>query len=140
MDDKTVSTKPPTDASSTLPTTAAGNGQVAVVSSTVSPVQATEHKKAYGTAKTENLQDSGLWRIITPIFVIACCVILFAIPLIILIPLLYTSLDPHSASRIAGINLIWVWITLIVLALGTAAIIVRGLVKIFLTQAGNYHK
>jgi len=139
MDDKTVSTKPSTGAGDTVPATAPGNRQVAV-SSTVPPVQATEQKKAYGTAKTENLQDSGLWRIIVPIFVIACCVILFAIPLIILIPLLSTSLDPHSASRVAGINLVWVWITLIVLALGTAAVIVRGLVKIFLTQAGNYHK
>jgi hypothetical protein len=63
-----------------------------------------------------------------------------AIPLIILVPLLATSLDPQSASRLAGDNLVWVWITLIVVALGIVAVIVQGLCKIFLTQAGNYHK
>ena len=136
MDDKTVSTKPSNDDSKTVPEKS-GNGQVAV-SSMVPPTKAPEQRKAYGTAKTENLQDSGLWRFIIPAFVIACCVILFAIPLIILIPLLSTSLDPHSASQVAGVNLVWVWVTLIVLALGTAGIIVRGLVKTFLTQAGNY--
>jgi hypothetical protein len=139
MDDKTVSTKTSKGAGGTVPAAAPGNEQMAV-HAPIPAVAATEQKKAYGTAKTENLRDSGLWRIILPLFVIACCIILFAIPLVILIPLLSESLNPASASRVEGINLIWVWITLIVLALGTAAVIVRGLVKIFLTQAGNYHK
>ena len=139
MDDKTVSTQTSTAAGGNDRVVPAANRQAAVQSA-VPPTQATEQKKAYGTAKTENLRDSGLWRIILPVAVIAFCVILFAVPLMILIPLLSTSLDPHSASRVAGINLIWVWITLIVVTLGAAAVIVQGLLKIFLTQAGNYHK
>jgi len=100
--------------------------------------RAVEHRESYGTAKTENLRDSGIWRIILPAFVIACCLLLIAIPLVILVPLLIESLDPHSPD--AGYNFMWIWITLIVVALGMAAVIVRGLSKIFLTQAGNYHK
>jgi hypothetical protein len=123
MDDKTVSSTDKT-------------------ASTKAPVSSpeAEHRQAYGTAKTENLRDNGLWRIILPAFVIACCLVLFAIPLIILVPLLGASLNPLSASRIAGDNLVWIWITLIVLALGIASIVVWGLSRIFLTQAGNYHK
>ncbi|HET9920685.1 MAG TPA: hypothetical protein VFQ30_12630, partial [Ktedonobacteraceae bacterium] len=29
---------------------------------------AQEHRQAYGTAKTENLRDSGLWRVLLPAF------------------------------------------------------------------------
>ncbi len=125
MDDKTVST------TETMP----GSVKSAPVASPEA-----EHRKAYGTAKTENLRDNELWRIILPAFVVACCLILFAIPLIILVPLLLTSLDPLSASRVVGDNLVWIWITLIVLALAVASLVVWGLSKIFLTQAGNYHK
>ncbi len=135
MDDKTVSAQ-------ASPVTG-GHGQVATTKSgqaTIIPTQETEHRKSYGTAKTEDLRDSGLWRIISPVVVIAFCLVLFAVPLMILIPLLATSLDPHSASRVAGINLIWIWTTLIIVALGIASVVVWGLVKIFLTQAGNYHK
>lgn len=139
MDDKTVSTQTSTAAGGNSRVVPAANKQ-AMVQSAVPPTQATEQKKAYGTAKTENLRDSGLWRIILPLAVIVFCIVLFAVPLMILIPLLLTSLDPQSASRVAGINLIWVWTTLIVVALGVAVVIVQGLVKIFLTQAGNYHK
>jgi hypothetical protein len=136
MDDKTVSTAATTNSSDIEQIDGAKNVQtVAHVSSPVA-----EHKQAYGTAKTENLRDSGTWRFILPAFVIVCCLALVAIPLIILVPLLATSLDPQSASRLAGDNLVWVWITLIVVALGIVAVIVQGLCKIFLTQAGNYHK
>src|SRR5690242_10540832 len=48
---------------------------------------AQEHRQAYGTAKTENLRDSGLWRVLLPAFVVLCCLALLAIPLIILTPL-----------------------------------------------------
>ncbi|MBV9256542.1 MAG: hypothetical protein JO215_00840 [Ktedonobacteraceae bacterium] len=136
MDDKTVSTAETTNSSGTVKADSSKNVQtMAHVSS-----PAAEHRQAYGTAKTENLRDSGLWRLILPAFVIVCCLVLFAIPLVILVPLLTASLDPLSASRAAGDNLVWVWITLIVLSVGIATVVVWGLSKIFLTQAGNYHK
>jgi hypothetical protein len=137
MDDKTVSTTETTNSSSGTENTADSQNE-----QTTAPVSspAIEHRQSYGTAKTENLRDSGLWRVILPAFVVVCCLVLFAIPLIILVPLLGASLDPLSASRVAHDNLTWIWITLIVLSVGIATIIVRGLSKIFLTQAGNYHK
>lgn len=92
----------------------------------------TEGKQAYGSAKTENLRDSGLWRIILPTVVILSCLALLAIPLIILFPLLYRSFDPHSA------HLTWLWISMIVIEVTVATVIIRGLVRIFMTQAGNY--
>lgn len=99
---------------------------------------ASEARKAYGTAKTENLRDSGLWRILLPTFVAVCCLAVLAIPLIILIPLLFHSLSASAASNAAGIPLSWLWIVMIVIVLGIAAVIIRGLIKIFMTQAGNY--
>ena len=99
---------------------------------------APEARKAYGTAKTENLRDSGLWRILLPAFVALCCLAVLAIPLIILIPLLSHSLSPGAASNAAGIPLSWLWIVMIIIVLGIAAVIIRGLIKIFMTQAGNY--
>jgi uncharacterized membrane protein YcjF (UPF0283 family) len=94
----------------------------------------TEHRTAYGTAKTENLRDSGWWRIVLPAFVVLLCIAVFAIPQIILIPLFVNSLDVNAHTH----NLTWLWTTMIVLELGIAAIIIYGLLKIFLTQAGNY--
>lgn len=99
----------------------------------------TEHRKVYGTAKTENLRDSGLWRFILPAFVVLLCIGLLAVPLIILGPLLYNSFDPSAASNQQHIPLVWVWIVMIVLEVGLAAVIIKGLVRIFMTQAGNYH-
>lgn len=97
-------------------------------------IAATEHRKAYGTAKTENLRDSGMWRILLPAFVILLCIAILAVPLMILIPLFVSSLDVGAQTH----NLTWLWITMIVLEVGIAAIIIYGLLKIFLTQAGNY--
>src|SRR5579875_3097478 len=94
-------------------------------------VPISERRQAYGTAKTENLQDSGLWRIILPGFVILCCLAMLAIPLIILIPLLSNSVSNN-------ISLVWLWIVLIVLDVSIAAIAIRGLLKIFMTPAENY--
>ncbi len=97
-------------------------------------VAATEHRQAYGTAKTENLRDSGLWRIVLPAFVALLCIALLAVPLIILIPLFVRSLDATAPTH----SLWWLWIVMIILELGVAVVIARGLIKIFMTQAGNY--
>ena len=97
-----------------------------------------ESRQAYGTAKTENLQDSGLWRIVLPAFVILCCLAMLAIPLIILIPLFSNSLWAGAESNKAHISLTWLWIVLIILDVSIAAIAIRGLLKIFMTQSGNY--
>lgn len=99
---------------------------------------AAEERKAYGTAKTENLSDNGLWRIILPAFVAICCLILLAFPLIILTPLFLKSLDAGAAANLIGKPLTWVWIVIFLIEIGIIAVVVRGLVKIFLTQAGNY--
>lgn len=96
---------------------------------------ASEERKAYGTAKTENLRDSGLWRLLLPGFVFACCLALLAIPLIILIELLITSLTSPDLSHV---SLTWLWIVMIIIELIIIAVIVRGLLKIFITEAGNY--
>jgi hypothetical protein len=93
-----------------------------------------EHRIAYGSAKTENLRDSGWWRIVLPAFVVLLCIAVLAIPQIILIPLFVNSLDINALTH----NLTWLWTTMIVLEIGIAAIIIYGLLKIFLTQAGNY--
>jgi len=97
-------------------------------------------RKAYGTAKTENLRDSGLWRYILPIIVILFCISLLAIPLIILLPLLSNSLDMHAAANQAHISLTWLWGLMIVIEVSIAALIIRGFVSIFLTQVGNYRR
>ncbi|HEX6556549.1 MAG TPA: hypothetical protein VF026_27560 [Ktedonobacteraceae bacterium] len=99
-----------------------------------SEIVAPEHRTAYGTAKTENLRDSGTWRYILPAFVILLCLAILAVPLLILIPLFVNSLDVTSHTH----NLTWLWLTMIVLEVGIAALIIYGLLKIFLTQAGNY--
>ena len=97
-----------------------------------------EHRQAYGTAKTENLRDNGLWRIILPAFVLICCLVLLAFPLIILTPLFFNSLDVNAAANLANTPLTWIWITMVIIEVGIIAIVVRGLIKIFMTTAGNY--
>ncbi len=97
-----------------------------------------EHREAYGTAKTENLRDSGLWRILLPLVVIGGCLALLAIPLIFLIPLLIKSFEPTNPANQQGTPLAWLWIVMILLVLVVNAIIIRGFGKIFFTQAGNY--
>jgi ABC-type bacteriocin/lantibiotic exporter with double-glycine peptidase domain len=74
------------------------------------------------------------WRIILPAFVVLLCVAILAVPLMILIPLFVNSLDVNAYTH----NLTWLWIVMIVLEIGFASIIIFGLLKIFLTQAGNY--
>ena len=86
---------------------------------------ATEQRQAYGTAKTEDLHDNGLWRIILPGFVLIFCLVLLAFPLIILTPLFLHSLDSTSASNQANIPLTWIWITMVIIEIGIIAIVVR---------------
>src|ERR1700730_8231185 len=105
---------------------------------TVVEKPAAEVRKAYGTAKTENLRDSGLWRILIPAAVAAFCLILVAFPLIILTPLFLDSLNPAAASNVLGRPLTWVWIVMALVEAGVIVVTVRGLLKIFMTQAGNY--
>ncbi len=97
-----------------------------------------EKREAYGTAKTENLRDSGLWRAILPSAVIIFCLALFVIPLIILIPLLTNSIDGLTSGNSNEAQLLWVWITMIVIEVSVGILIARGLLRIFMTQAGNY--
>ena len=99
---------------------------------------AIEHREAYGTAKTENLRDNGLWRIILPAFVAACCLILISFPLIILTPLFLKSLDSAAAANVAHTPLTWLWITMVIIEVVIIAIVIRGLVKIFMTSGGSY--
>src|SRR5260370_42156251 len=79
---------------------------------------AVEHRQAYGTAKTENLRDSGLWRILLPGVVLLCCLAVLAIPIIILALLLRNS--PSFG---------WLWGTILVIEEAIAAIRIPGLWK-----------
>lgn len=94
-----------------------------------------EHRQAFGTAKTENLRDSGWWRFLLPAFIIVCCIALLALPLYILGQLMNRSL-----SGALHVPLIWLWISMIVIEVGSAAVIIYGLLRVFLTQAGNYNR
>jgi len=100
---------------------------------------ATESRQALGTAKTENLRDSGLWRIILPVAIVLFCLALLAIPLMFLVPLLFESFNPAGPTGAGGAQLTWVWIVMIILEVAVATMIIRGLVRAFMTQAGNYH-
>lgn len=99
-----------------------------------------EIKQAYGTAKTENLRDSGLWRILLPGFVLLCCLALLAIPLIILTPLFINSLSSTAAANKIGEPITWVWIVMIIVVVAIAVIVIRGFIRIFMTSAGNYRR
>ncbi len=133
MDDKTANTDVTTSKNAQV--IAPQNGtqpSVVITAPTERPVN--EQRQSYGTAKTENLRDSGTWRILLPAFVVLCCLALLAVPLLILIPLLSDSIDASSSTH----GLIWLWISMIVIEVVVAIAIIRGLVKIFMTQAGNY--
>jgi hypothetical protein len=108
----------------------------APTSSNKTPV--VEHRQVYGTAKTENLRDTGLWRWLVPVVAVALCAALFVVPLLILIPLLYGSIVAVSAGPQQEAQLLWLWIVMIVLEIAIAIVIARGILKIFVTQAGNY--
>jgi hypothetical protein len=97
-----------------------------------------EHRQVYGTAKTENLRDSGAWRWFIPVAAVVLCSALFVVPLLILIPLLYNSIVAISAGPQQEAQLLWLWIVMIILELAVAIVIARGILRIFVTQAGNY--
>lgn len=99
---------------------------------------ATEHREAYGTAKTENLRDSGWWRVLLYLVVYGGSAALIFIPLVFLVPLLFKSFDAQTAANLQHTPLTWLWIVMILLILALDAVIIRGLMKIFFTQAGNY--
>ena len=98
----------------------------------------TTHRQVYGTAKTENLRDSGLWRIIVPGFILVVSLIMLAFPLIILTPLFLHSLDPLAAANQMNKPETWIWIVMFLVEIGIIAVVIRGLAKAFLTEAGNY--
>lgn len=117
-------------------------GKATAVTTSSTEITGTEHRQSYGTAKTENLRDSGLWRILLPGFILLCCVIVLATPLIILANLLYGAIvDTGTADVVATHHLlIWVWCVMIVLELGVAAVIIRYFFKTFLSPAIGYSK
>jgi hypothetical protein len=108
------------------------------IMATTSTPPVSEHREAYGTAKTENLRDAGWWRVLLPLVVIGGSLALLAIPLIFLVPLLIKSFDPANPANINHTPLAWLWSVMILLILGIDAVIIRGLFKIFFTQSGNY--
>lgn len=136
MDEKTLSPNAsiePIQDESTTNTTAS------VHSTNASAQKAdSEHRQVYGTAKTENLRDSGLWRIIIPTAVVLFCLTLFVVPLLILIPLLINSITGIIHHDQQEGQLLWIWITMIVIEVSIWAVIAYGLLKALTTQAGNY--
>jgi ABC-type sulfate transport system permease subunit len=136
MDEKILSpntSAEPTQDTPATDTTASGQ-------STNSSTQraGSEHRQVYGTAKTEDLRDSGLWRIILPTVVGLFCLTLFVVPLLILIPLLINSIMGIINHDQQEAQLLWIWITMIVIEVAVWIIIAYGLLKAFMTQAGNY--
>jgi len=100
---------------------------------------AQEHRQAYGTAKTENLRTSGLWRFLLPTIVGLFALSLFVVPLLILIPLLINSITAIGNGDATGeAQLLWVWITMIVLEMAVCGIIARWAFRVFFSQATNY--
>ena len=97
-----------------------------------------EHRQAYGTAKTENLRTSGLWRIIQPVFVVLCALALFVVPLLILIPLLTNSVTAIRSGDPSEGQLLWIWITMIVLEMAVCVVIARWAFRVFFSQRTNY--
>ncbi len=97
-----------------------------------------EHRQAYGTAKTENLRTLGLWRIFLPTVVGLSALSLFVVPLLILIPLLTNSITAIAGGDPIGAQLLWVWITMIVLEMALCVVIARWAFKVFFSQATSY--
>ena len=127
MDDTTSTDNTGTETAQPVPTVA-------------SDTTGTTHRQVYGTAKTENLRDSGLWRIIVPGFILLVSLILLAFPLIILTPLFLHSLDPLAAANQMNRPETWIWIVMFLVEIGIIAVVVRGLAKAFLTEARNYRR
>ena len=99
---------------------------------------AQEHRQAYGTAKTENLRTSDLWRFLLPTIVGLFALSLFIVPLLILIPLLTNSITAIGSGDTGEAQLLWIWITMIVLEMAVCSLIARWAFKVFFSQATNY--
>ena len=99
---------------------------------------AQEHRQAYGTAKTENLRTSGLWRILLPTVVGLLALSLFVVPLLILIPLLTNSITAIRGGDPNEAQLLWVWITMIILEMAICVVIARWAFRVFFSQATSY--
>ena len=91
-------------------------------------VASTEHREAYGTAKTENLRDSGLWRLLLPGFIILSCLLLVGTPVIILTLLFVTTIQKGEN------NFLWLWAAMSVVELAVVGFIVWGLYKRFISS------
>jgi hypothetical protein len=142
MEEKTlgsnVSQEPQTTTSTTEKQTIPQTTQTTPASTSTIKPPVVEHRQVYGTAKTENLRDSGVWRWLIPVAAVVLCAALFVVPLLILIPLLYNSIVAISAGPRQEAQLLWLWIVMIILELAVAIVIARGILRIFVTQAGNY--
>jgi hypothetical protein len=99
-----------------------------------------EHRQSYGTAKTENLRTFGLWRVLLPTVVVIFALALFVVPLLILIPLLTNSITAISSGNQSEAQLLWVWITMIVLEMALCIIIARWLFRVFFNQRISYQQ
>jgi hypothetical protein len=97
-----------------------------------------EHRQVYGTAKTENLRTWGLWRVLLPTIVTIFALALFVVPLLILIPLLTNSITAFGTGDQGETQLLWVWITMIVLEMALCVIIAHWIFRVFFSQAINY--
>ncbi|HTK10845.1 MAG TPA: hypothetical protein VL485_26980 [Ktedonobacteraceae bacterium] len=113
-----------------------------VAATGTSPDTGPEHRQAYGTAKTENLRDSGLWRVLLPGFIIICCLIVIAVPMVILIALLYGAITSTGSADVVATHhqLIWLWVVMIILSLGLAALVIRYYIATFFSEAGSYSR
>jgi ABC-type bacteriocin/lantibiotic exporter with double-glycine peptidase domain len=134
MEDQTSSTGPSAEVSQQSTGSTVTQQEAAAAQNSAPAAPAVEHRQAYGTARTENLRDSGIWRVLLPGFIVLACLALLAIPLIILVWLLVNALLPQSPTA----SLLWVWIVMIIVILAIVAVIIRGLVKVFMTQPINY--
>src|SRR5215472_18221861 len=99
---------------------------------------AQEHRQAYGTAKTENLRTLGLWRFLLPTIVGLFALALFVVPLLILIPLLTNSITAIRGGDPNEAQLLWVWITMIILEMAICVVIARWAFRVFFSQATSY--
>jgi hypothetical protein len=49
-------------------------------------------------------------------------------------------LNSNAAANIAHTPLTWIWITMVIIEVAILAIIIRGLIKIFMTTGGSYSR
>jgi hypothetical protein len=63
---------------------------------------------------------------------------LFVVPLLILIPLLANSIAAIGVGNQNEAQLLWVWITMIVLEMAVCVIIARWAFRVFFSQATSY--